>query len=165
MVIDNKKTTISLQLRRLLLIVLLAVVVVLLFYYDVFSKESTGVEQSYVIFALIVLYLGYYFWGLLRNYHYFYYSDLSPSKLVFRFYSLAPLSKRQNSIEIRKDEFYKFGFENNMLGLRRYLVLYQNTAKGIAKYKPISVSLLKKNELKDLSIALAYFRKDNPAST
>ena len=160
MVIDNKKTTISLHLRKLLLIVLLSIAVVLMFYFEIFSRELLGFDQKYLIFSLIVLYLIYYFWGVVRNYHYFYYSDLSPSKLVFRFYSLAPLSKRQNSIEIRKDEFYKFMPEKKMLGLRKYLVLYQKTPKGIAKYKPISISLLKKSEMQDLYISLSYFQQE-----
>ena len=159
MVIDLKKTTISLHLRKLLLIVLLSVVVVLLFYVDIFNKETIGFDQKYAIVALIALYIIYYCWGLIRNYYYFYYSDLSPSKLVFRFYSLAPLSKRQNSIEIRKEEFYKFSIEEKMFGIRKYLVLYMVTPKGVAKYKPISVSLLKKNEIQDLATALSYFQK------
>ncbi|HEY4789452.1 MAG TPA: hypothetical protein VIH57_25555 [Bacteroidales bacterium] len=160
MVIDNKKTTISLQLRKLLLIVLLAIVVVLLLYFDIFGEHFKKFDQKYLIIGLIVLYLIYYFLGIFRSYHYFYYSDLSPSKLVFRFYSLAPLSKRQNSIEIRKDEFHKFALEKKMLGLREYLVLYQKTPRGIAKYKPISISLLKKSEKNDLKVALTYFQQE-----
>jgi len=160
MVIDIKKTIIGLHLLKLLLIVLLSVSVVMLFYFELFSPERFGFDQKYLIFVFIALYLIYYFWGLICDYNYFYYSDLSPSKLVFRFYSLAPLSKRQNSIEIRKDEFHKFAFEEKMLGMRKYLVLYQKTPKGIAKYKPISIRLLKKSEKQDLSVALSYFQKE-----
>lgn len=160
MVIDNKKTTISLHLRKLLLIVLLAIVVVLLFYFEIFSKDFLGFDQKYLIFVLIGLYLVYYFWGLIRNYHYFYFSDLSPSKLVFRFYSLAPLSKRQNSIEIRKDEFFKFAFEEKILGLQKYLILYQKTSRGIAKYKPISISLLTDAQKQSLITSLELFSKE-----
>jgi hypothetical protein len=160
MVIDNKRTIIILRLRKLLLIVLLSVVVVMLFYFEIFSKELLGFDQQYLIFVLIGLYLIYYFWGLIRNYHYFYYSDLSPSKLVIRFYSLAPLSKRQNAIEIRKDEFYKYGFEERMYGLRKYLILYQKTGKGIAKYRPISISLLNKAQSQDLTVSLSFFRQE-----
>jgi hypothetical protein len=160
MVIDNKKTTISLRLRKLLLIVLLATVVVMLFYFEIFKKEFLGFDQKYLIFVLIGLYLIYYFWGPVRNYHYFYFSDLSPSKLVFRFYSLTPLSKRHNSIEIRKDEFYKFEFVDNLFGLRKYLVLYLKTAKGIAKYKPISISLLSETQKNDLIASLSSFSKE-----
>jgi hypothetical protein len=161
MVIDNKKTIINLQLRRLLLLFLLSVIVVLLFYIEIFSKEFLGFDQRYMVIVLITLYLAYYIWALVRKYHYFYYSDLSPTKLVFRFYSLAPLSKRQNSIEIHKDEFYKFIFEKKLLGMRRYLILYTKTPKGIAKYKPISISLLTKSQIQDLSIAMSYLLKEN----
>lgn len=161
MVIDNKKTIIALHLRRLLLLFLLSVTGVLLFYFDFFSKEFLGFDQRYLVIGLIVLYLIYYIWGLVRKYHYFYYSDLSPTKLVFRFYSLAPLSKRQNSIEIRKDEFYRFTMDEKWLGIRKNLVLYLRTPKGIAKFKPISISLLKKEQVRDLSVSLSYFLKEN----
>jgi len=70
------------------------------------------------------------------------------------------LSKRQNSVEIRKEEFYKFAFEEKMFGLRKYLILYQITGKGIAKYQPISISLLNKNQKQDLSVSLTYFQKE-----
>jgi|GEM_PF-724420 hypothetical protein len=156
MVVDNKKTVITLQLRKLLLLFLLSVTVVLLFYIDLFNFN-----QNYLVIALISLYTVYYIWGLVRRYHYFYYSDLSPTKLVFRFYSLAPLSKRQNSIEIRKDEFFKFSIQKRWLGLRKELILYTQTPKGIAKFKPISISLLSKTQVQDLSLALSYFLREN----
>jgi hypothetical protein len=159
MVIDNKKTIIALRLRKLLLIIGLTIAVVLLFYVEIINKERLGFDQKYLIIALIGLYLVYYFWGLIRGYHYFYFSDLSPSRMVFRFSSLAPLSKRQNSIEIRKEEFYNFGFEAKMLGIRNYLILYQKTPKGIAKYRPICISLLTKSQKQDLSMALSLYQK------
>jgi hypothetical protein len=159
MIIENKKTIIRFHLWRLLLIVVLTIVIVLLFYIKIFDKDTLGFDQKYFILILIGLYLVYYFWGLARNHHYFYYSDISPSKLIFRYYSLAPLSKRQNSIEIRKDVFYKFEILKKLLGLRCYLVLYEKTPKGAAKYPPISISLLKKDMRQSLSTSLSSYSK------
>lgn len=157
MVIENKKTTIVFHLRRLLFIVLVVIAVVLLLYIDFFDKETLGFGQEYLIYALILMYLLYYSWGMIRDYHYIYYSDFGPSKLIFRFYSLVPLSKKQNSIEIRKDELYDYQFMNKAFGFRRYLLLYQKTNKGIAKYPPISISMLTKSQRKDLSVSLSTY--------
>jgi hypothetical protein len=162
MIIENKRTIINVHLRKLLLIVVLTVAVVSLFYYEIIDKATLGFDQKYIIFVLIFFYLLYYFWGVICDYHYFYFSDLSPSKIVFRFYSLAPLSKRQNSLELKKEEFHHFSFERKMFGLRYYLILYQKTMKGIAKYRPISVSLLNKTQINDLTIALSYYISQHP---
>ena len=81
--------------------------------------------------------------------HYFYFSGQG-FKLIFRYYSLSALFKKPNSVEIPKAEFIKYQYEKKMLGLRSYLVLYQQTQNGIAKYPPISISLLKKRETADL---------------
>jgi hypothetical protein len=161
MIIENKKTIIRYHLLRLLFIVLLTVIIVLLFYIDIIDKETLGIDQKFIAFILIGMYIVYYFWGLARNYHYFYYSDLSPSKLIIRYYSLAPLNKKQNSIEIRKDTLYKFEMINKALGFRRYLVVYAKTPQGLAKYPPVSISLLDTDQRRDLTTAISLYSKKN----
>jgi hypothetical protein len=92
-------------------------------------------------------------WGIVRDHNYFYYTD-QRLKLVFRYYSVASFISNPNSVEIKKTDFLKFEVEKKLLGLRKYLILYQKTPKGVAKYPPISISLLKKAEEKVLSDSL-----------
>lgn len=159
MIIDNKKTTIGLQLRKLLFLVLLGIAIVLFYYMYIFRDGLLGIAGSTWTIALVCLYVVYYVWGILRNYHYFFYNDMG-GKLVFRYYSLAPLSKRLHSVEIPKDSFYKFEIVNKLLGLRKYVILYQKTPQGIAKYPRISISLIKSRESKNLEASLSMFQKN-----
>ncbi len=80
-------------------------------------------------------------------------------KLVFRYYSLAHFSKRLQAVEIKKATFYKFEFRKKLLGLQSYVILYQKVAQNIAKYPPISVSLLSKRQRNELVTSLTMFQK------
>jgi hypothetical protein len=158
MIIDNKKVIIGVQLRKLLFIVLLGVTVVIFYYMYVFRDGLLGISGSTWTISLVCLYVLYYVWGIARNYHYFFYNDMG-GKLVFRYYSLAPLSKRLHSVEIPKNNFYRFEIVKKAMGLRIYVILYQKTPQGIAKYPPISISLIKNRQCNDLQTSLLMFQK------
>ena len=158
MIIDNKKTTIGVQLRKLLFIVLLGITLVVFYYMYVFRDGLLGISGENWTIGLVCLYIAYYLLGILRNYHYFFYNDMG-GKLVFRYYSLAPLSKRLHSVEIPKDRFYKFEIVTKLLGLRVYVILFQKTPQGIAKYPPISISLINRIQRKNLQASLKMFQK------
>jgi hypothetical protein len=149
MFIDNKKTTIGVKLKKRILILVLIIAVIIFFSFNFFRESFlgiTGIGYTIILSGLIIIYHA---WCIVRDYHYFYFSEQG-AKLVFRFYSLSSLFKRPNSIEIKKNEFHKFQIENKLLGFRQYLLLYQQMPGGIAKYPPISISLLRKSEKKDL---------------
>jgi hypothetical protein len=158
MIIDNRKTTIGVQLRKLLFLVLLGIAIVLFYYMYIFRDGLLGISGQNWTIGLVCLYIAYYLLGIVRNYHYFFYNDMG-GKLVFRYYSLAPLSKRQHSVEIPKDSFYKFDIVKKLFGLQIYIVLYQKTPQGIAKYPPISLGLIKSSQRNDLQTSLKMFQK------
>lgn len=158
MIIDIKRITIGLQLRKLLFIVLLGIAIVLFYYMDIFRDGLFGITGSTWTIVLVSLYVVYYAWGIIRNYHYFFYNDMG-GKLVFRYYSLAPLSKRLHTVEIPKDRFYKFEIVKKLFGMQIYVILYQKTPQGIAKYPPVSISLIKNRQRNDLQASLLMFQK------
>ena len=158
MVIENRKTAIGLQKRRFLLLILFTTLVVLLFYIEIFDKAFLGIDRIVYAVVLVAIYLLYYFWGTIRDYNFFYYNDMGV-KLIFKYYSLAPLSKRQHSVEIDKSSLYNFQLEKKWFGLRTYLILYQQMAGGIAKYPPISLGLLKNKDVDNLRTSLQLFQK------
>jgi len=160
MIIDNRKTTIGVQLRKLLFIILLGITIVVFYYMYIFRDGLLGISGSHWTIGLVCAYVLYYAWGIVRNYHYFFYNDMG-GKLVFRYYSLAPLSKRLNSVEIPKDRFYNFEVVKKMLGLRVYVVLYQKMPQGIAKYPPISISLISRRQREEMQASLTMFQKKN----
>jgi hypothetical protein len=158
MVINNKKTSVAVQKRKLIFIIGLTTIIVLLLSLDIFQDRVFGLTKMSYVEIFIIIYLIYYCWGIVRDYHYVYYSDLG-AKIIFRYYSLSPLNKSMKSIEIDKSSFHNFQIERRLLGSRKYVILYQITNTGLAKYPPVSISLLKKSEREELKASLKMFEK------
>lgn len=70
--------------------------------------------------------------------------DEKKKELHVRFFSIYPLSGRKMTIILPLKDFAGFHLTRQAGGLRRSLVLSVKTAKGVAAYKPISISLLTK---------------------
>ena len=85
--------------------------------------------------------------------HLFLFSN-NNKNLVFRFYSLRNLYGKPKTIEIFKSEFCKYDIVSGFFNGKESLVLYRKTPKGIAKYPPISLTLLTKKQKTDLKRVL-----------
>lgn len=112
----------------------------------------------YVI-AVALIYNSLLFYSWYVKFNYFGYDD-SSNKLLFRFYSLAKIFKKYQSVEIDKDSFSHFEISSKLFGLKKSLVLFQSTNRGVAKYPPISLSLLSKDELDTLSDSLKVYSEN-----
>lgn len=158
MIIDAKKSTIRSQLRKLFFLLLLVLFLVLLYTTEYFTDPPLfGIDRNKYALAATVLYALYYSLSYFRDTSYIYFNNNS-SKIIIRYYSLRPLSSEQNSLEIQKADLYKAEIEEKLGGLRRYLIIYQRTAKGIAKYAPISISILNKKDVDQLARELNIAR-------
>lgn len=157
MIIDTQKSAIRLQLQKLIFLFLLVLFLVFLYTTSYFYKPVLGIERNYFALAATALYILYYLFSYFRDFCYFYINNNS-SKIIIRYYSLKPLTSEQNSLEIDKREFQKFEISNSFGGLRKYLIIYQRTAKGIAKYPPISISILNKKDVDKLTRELSSVR-------
>jgi hypothetical protein len=159
MILNIKKRTINLHLRRFLLLFVLTVIIILIFYIDSFKESVYVIKRTYFIVGLVSLYWLYFFIGFIRNYHFFLYSD-NGSKLVFRYYSLRPFNKKQSAVEIDKNTFADFKIENIFFGFITRLYLFQKMPNGIiAKYPPINITLLKNKEINQLSESLNLYKR------
>jgi hypothetical protein len=159
MILNIKKRTINLHLRRFLFLFLLSVIIVLLFNIDYFEKPIYGFDRTKITIAVVSIYLLYFISGFIRNYNFFLYSD-NGSKLVFRYYSLRPMNKKQNAVEIDKTTFADFKIENILFGFIVRLYLMQRMPNGIvAKYPPINITLLSRKEILLLNDSLKKYRK------
>ncbi|HEX3007601.1 MAG TPA: hypothetical protein VHO90_08300 [Bacteroidales bacterium] len=157
MIIDTQKSTIGIQLRKLVFLMLLVLFLVLLYTTPFWEKPVWGIERNDYAVAATIIYIIYYLISFLRDINYFYFNNNS-SKIIMRYYSLRPLSSDQNSLEVNKEEYYKYEIKKTFGGFRKYLIIYQRTAKGIAKYPPISISILKKKDVEQLTRELSNVR-------
>jgi hypothetical protein len=84
------------------------------------------------------------------------YSDES-DKLTFKFFSLGVFSSKHKTIEISKNTFVNYKIQVSMMGIKEELILQQRVGNKIAKYPPLSISILTKEEKKDLITSLDSF--------
>jgi galactitol-specific phosphotransferase system IIB component len=102
---------------------------------------------------LSVIFLIFYWFQYKMEYSYFYFSN-NGNNLIFRFYSLRHLYGKPKTIEISKMNFVKYDIVTSFFDKKDLLVLYQKTPRGVAKYPPISLTLLSKNKKTELKRAL-----------
>ncbi len=149
MIIDTKEEASTLWRTKTFAII----VYVLLLLSALFLFSLSNTVKMIVVGGLSVLFLLFYWFQYQMEYTYFYFSN-NNKDLIFRFYSLRNLYGKPKTIEIPKTGFLKYDITSGFFNQKEYLVLYQKTPKGIAKYPPVSLTLLKKNQKTDLKRAL-----------
>ena len=103
--------------------------------------------------ALSVIFLIYYYIQYKMGYTYVYFSN-NGKNLKFRYYSLRFLYGKPKTIEIPKSDFVNYDITTSFFNKKDSLILYQKTKKGVAKYPPISLTLLGDNKKRELKRAL-----------
>ena len=149
MIIDAKEEAVTLWRAKTFII---AVYLVLLTVSFVFLANFTVRMIIICSSSFIILLLGW-----LHNkmdYYYFYFSD-NGNNLVFRFYSMRGIFYgKPKTIEMQKSSFVKYDILTSFFNAKESLELYQKTAKGIAKYPSISLTILNKKQKTELKRAL-----------
>jgi len=113
-------------------------------------------SKSHVLeFCLAGVFILYLLFIYLKKYYYIYYNT-DGTKIIIRYTSLLPLSAGNYSIEIPKRDFVKAEIRKRFGGLRKELILYVHTPQGVAKFKPVSLSTLKKEEIDKIMENLSY---------
>jgi len=154
MIIDTKEEATTLRKTKTFVIIVymlsIALTVIL-----VFKKHNPDTHFiTYVICGAVSLcFLLFYWFQYKMEYTFFYFSNNSKN-LVFKFYSLRNFYGKPKSIEIPKQNFEKYDIIISFFNKKESLVLYQKTPKGIAKYPPISMTLLNKKQKTELKRTL-----------
>ena len=154
MIIDTKEEASTLWKTKTFVIMVYAVLIFLTAY---FADVGTAVKIS--VYSVLSVVLLIFFWFQYRmKYTYFYFSN-NGKNLVFRFYTLRVIAGKPKAIEISKTNFVKYDIVTDFFNKKDSLVLYQKTPKGVAKYPPISLTLLSKNKKTELKRALFAMTK------
>lgn len=157
MVIENKQKIFVLRVTRLFLFLLVSTLVVIPYYFKSIEKLIV-IDKLYFGIGLIVLFILYYCWGIVRSYGYFWFSDMG-NKLSFRFYGQQPFVSKLKSFDVKKEDFYKFEIVSKWYGLRKYLIVYQAIKGQLAKYPPISLGSLSRTQIDFLEKSLTVYVK------
>jgi hypothetical protein len=113
-------------------------------------------SESHILeIAMTIVYLSVIAFTFVKKYCYIYYISDGP-KIIMRYTSLQLLSAGNFSIELPKRDFVKAEIKSSYGGLRKELIVYVRTPQGVAKFNPVSLSTLTKEEVRllkeDLSI-------------
>jgi hypothetical protein len=96
-----------------------------------------------IIFAAVWVFVA--LLPMFLNYQYVSYSDDGES-IVIRYFMSGMVGGKKNSVEIDKKAFAGYKTEKKLFGLIQSITLYQNFREGVAKYPPIYISALSREE-------------------
>ncbi|MFN8208437.1 MAG: hypothetical protein U0T82_13660 [Bacteroidales bacterium] len=146
MTVDITRTAIRVRVQNLLITLLFSALIIIVLLSNFFNSPILGLSRGMIILLLAVIYFLYAAYGLLLDRYYVFLND-DGQKIVFRYYSMRPLSQLKHSIEIPKGNFKGYEINYNRLGFIPRIVLFQQQKSGIFKYPPVSLSALSKKEL------------------
>lgn len=78
-------------------------------------------------------------------------------KLIFRYYRMGTINPKFRSIEIPKKSLHSWEITLHFFKKRSELVLYQTTAKGVAKYPSIPITALTKQQTEAITQTLSLY--------
>jgi len=162
MVFHNGQFTGKLQIRSFISISSLIIFILLMFFIGTIIREfGHNIDFPFMYrYLIIILAIGIYAWYshtiLKKNYYYIYFTDDDKNHLVFRFYHIKTFGKKYTTYKIPITAFYSFEISENFG--QKQLVLYQKMQNNkIAKYAPINISALSRDQIITLTEALQQY--------
>ena len=145
MKLDNSKTIISFRIRLFAVTVLFLAYIIMSYAAKFFKLTLFGMSDTFwtILFAAIWLFIA--LIPMILNYQYVNYSDEGDT-IIFRYFTSGLVGGKKNSVEIDKRTFAGYKSEKKLFGLIWSVTLYQNFKEGVAKYPPIYISALNKEE-------------------
>jgi hypothetical protein len=145
MTINNSKSVINLKILQRTSIIVYLILLALAFAAMIIKFPLLGMSRAAWTIIFTACFMIIIFLPVLMNYQYIYFSDEGDT-IVFRHYSAGLFEGKKNSVEIGKRTFSGFTFDNKFFGLVQSVILYQRMKEGIAKYPPIYISALKRQD-------------------
>ena len=145
MTFDNSKTIISFRIKLFVATVLFLVYLILTYVAKIIEFPLLGLSDIIWTVILVALWLFIAFLPMLLNYQFVYFSD-DGENIVFRYFNAGIAGGKNNSIEINKRTFSGYKTEKKLFGLDVSIILFQKVNTGIAKYPPVHISALNREQ-------------------
>jgi hypothetical protein len=149
MIIDIQRIVIKTQLRRLITLLLVVLAILIVVFLGSLQNDFLGINKyqwGLIIFAVYIISV--IIEGLLEL-NYIYFSD-EEGAIIFRYFPMSLFSRKKNSIEIPLERFAGYEIIESFGGLKKQIIFYHKLKKGSAKYKPVSITGLNKEQLQTL---------------
>ena len=145
MTFDNSRTIISLRIKLFGATIVFFAYIVLTYFAKMIKFPLLGMNDTTWTVILVGIYLFFAFLPMFLNYQFIYYSD-EGENIVFRYFTAGIVGGRKNSVEINKKTFSGYKIESRFFGLIRSITLFQQFREGVAKYPPVHISALSREE-------------------
>jgi hypothetical protein len=145
MTFDNSKRIINLRITFFLATILLLAYLAVAYVAKLIKFPLFGVSDTVWTLILVGVWVILTFMPMFLNYQFVSYSDDS-EKIIFRYFTTGFVSGKKNSVEIDKKSFSGYSIKSVFFGLVQSIILYQRFAEGEAKYPPIYISALSREE-------------------
>ncbi|HBC78060.1 MAG TPA: hypothetical protein DEO60_07370 [Bacteroidales bacterium] len=145
MTINNSKSVINLKILQRTSIIVYLIFLALAFAAMIIKFPLLGMSRAVWTIILSVIFLMIILLPVLFSYQYMFFSDEGEA-IIFRYYSTGLIEGKKNSVEIGKKSFSGFTFDKKFFGLVQSITLYQRMKEGIAKYPPIYISAINRQD-------------------
>jgi hypothetical protein len=145
MTLDNSRTIIGIRIKLFGATVLFLAYIILAYAAKMIKFPLLGMSDTMWTLILVSVYLFLAFLPMFLNYQFVSYSD-NEEKLIFRYFSAGIVGGRKNSVEISKNSFSGYKIESRLFGIKQSIILFQKFKEGVAKYPPIYISALSREE-------------------
>ena len=142
---DNSKTIISLRIKLFAATILLLGYLALAFVIKMIKFPLLGLNDTVWTIIFVGIWLILALMPMFLNYQYISFSD-EEDHIVFRYFNAGIVGGKKNSVEILKATFAGYKIESSFFGLVQSISLFQKLQQGIAKYPPVYISALTREE-------------------
>lgn len=156
MIIDNKSNVYRIWIRKLVTTLSFTILIIVVMFLDFLGTSGSSMIKFYVVIGISIVFVVVSILGVMRNPYYFYFDD-SSDVLVIKYYPVGILNSKKHSAQIPKQHFVKYETTKFFFGKEERLHIYQHYRKKIAKYPPISLSAVNKEDREKLKLALTSY--------
>jgi len=151
MIIDNRKAAIQHKFKMFIITLLFMTLIIIVALAEVWDQPVAGVTKSAWIIGLIIIYLLVNFYYFIQDLNYIH-VNVQHEKLIVKYISMRVFTKRKKAVEIPLQSFVKYEMATSFL--KQKLFLYQKLKSRLAKYPPISITSLTREEKERLRRSL-----------
>ncbi len=156
MTFDNSKTIINFRIKLFFATLLAIAWIALAYLIKLIKFPLLGIDDGIWTLIIIVIWLVIALIPMIFNYQYVFYSD-EGENIVFRYFNAGIVGGKKNSIEIYKPTFAGYNTADKYFGLSSKITLFQKTGPGIAKFPPVYISALTKDQKEKLFRSLSSY--------
>jgi hypothetical protein len=145
MTFDNSRTIISLRIKLFGATIVFLAYIILTYVAKLIKYPLLGISDTAWTLILVGIYMLIVFLPMFLNYQFIYFSDDSEN-IVLRYFTAGVVGGKKNSVEINKNAFSGYKTESRFFGLIQSITLFQKFNEGVAKYPPVYISALRREE-------------------